>query len=405
MDPEHYCSLIATKTDKVEYCAYEPREEVYETVIVKITRYNLAKLNSFKQSAFKLSEDKMNKDHFFRIAAILIVTAMLLAACAPKATEAPAVTEAPAATEAPVVTEAPVATEAPAATEAPVATEAPAAEKTTIKVWTWAWPPIINYIETIAKEYEAANPNVDVVYEFLPAFGEGSYNDQVRSSYAMDLTPDVFFIQDTETYEFVSKDLVQEIDENALQALGASSFDDLKARYEPGVLEGWSYQDKFYGIPNEASVIVGYVNTQHLKDAGIDPATVKLDTWEDIVDTCKKTIQKDANGNFTRVCYRMELQTIQFVMHDLHDFTRNFGGSILSPDMAKCTLNQPEGLKALEYYLWLNRPEGAGVTDPSFGTQEGGAWQADWAAGMSTFAFTNPAATMGYAAEGTAAYE
>ena len=52
----------------------------------------------------------------------------------------------------------------------------------------------------------------------------------------------------------------------------------------------------------------------------------------------------------------------------------------------------------------MNRPEEAGVTDPSFGTQEGGAWQADWAAGMSTFAFTNPAATMGYAAEGTAAY-
>ncbi len=52
------------------------------------------------------------------IVSVIIVLAMLLAACA-KPTAAP--------TMAPVVTEAPVATEAPMATEAPVATEAPAA--------------------------------------------------------------------------------------------------------------------------------------------------------------------------------------------------------------------------------------------------------------------------------------
>jgi len=329
-------------------------------------------------------EAKMNKKHLIQLATTLVVMSILLTACGPNATP----TVAPA-------------TQAPA-TQAP-ATQAPQ-EKVQIKVWTWEWAPIHNYIDAIVSEFEAANPNITVVYETLPGFGEGNYNDQVRSSYATGTSADVFFIQDTETYEFVSKGLVREIDAEALQSLGVASLDELKARYEPGVLEGWEYQGKFYGIPNEASVIVGYVNTEHLREAGIDPATVKLDTWEDIVAVAKQTIKKDANGNFTRVGYRMELQTIQFVMHDLANFTRNFGGSVLNAETTKCTLNQPEGIKALEYYLWLNRPEGAGVTDPAFGTQEGGAWQADWAAGLSTFVFTNPAATMGYAAEGTAAY-
>jgi ABC-type glycerol-3-phosphate transport system substrate-binding protein len=312
---------------------------------------------------------------YFRLASILIIASIFFAACAPAQTPSP-------------IQE----------------TEVPPAEKAQIKVWTWEWAPIHEFIDAIVEEFESENPNVDVVYETLPAFGEGSYNDQVRSSFATGTTPDVFFIQDTETYEFVSKNLVNEVDVGSLQYFNANSLDELKSLYEPGVLDGWAYEGKYYGIPNEASVIVGYVNTEHLKEAGLDPATVKLETWEDIVDVSKKTIQKDANGNFTRVGYRMELQTIQFVMHDLHNFTRNFGGSILNADQTKCVLNQPEGIKALEYYLWLNRPEGAGVTDPAFGTQEGGAWQADWAAGLSTFVFTNPAATMGYAADGTAAY-
>jgi ABC-type glycerol-3-phosphate transport system substrate-binding protein len=326
----------------------------------------------------------MSKKYFIRLITILAVISILLVACGPKAT--------------PIVSPP---TQAPA-TQAP-ATQA-SAEKVQIKIWTWEWAPIHNFIDTIISEFEAANPNIDVVYETLPGFGEGSYNDKLRASFATGDTPDVFFIQDTETYEFVSKNLVREIDSGALTDLGATSLDELKARYEPGVLEGWAYQGHYYGIPNEASVEVGYVNTQQLKEAGIDPATVKLDTWEDVVAVAKQTIQKDANGNFTRVGFRFELQTIQFLMHDLANFTRNFGGSVLNADTTKCTLNQPEGVKALEYYLWLTRPEGAGVSDPSFGTQEGGAWQADWAAGLSTFVFTNPAATIGYAAEGTAAY-
>jgi multiple sugar transport system substrate-binding protein len=253
-------------------------------------------------------------------------------------------------------------------------------------------------------EFEAANPNITVVYETLPGFGEGNYNDLLRASYATDNTPDVFFIQDTETYEFVSKGLVREIDAEALQSLGIASLDVLKATYEPGVLEGWEYQGKFYGIPNEASVIVGYVNTDHLKEAGIDPATVKLETWEDVVAVAKQTMKKDASGNFTRVGLRMDLQSLSLFMHDLTNFINNFSGSILNVEGTKCMLNQTEGVKAIEYYLWLNRPEGAGISDPHFGTQEGGAYQADWGAGMATFLFTNPAATMGYAAEGTAAY-
>ena len=62
----------------------------------------------------------MPKKRISFVLAIVIVTAMLLAACGPKATEAP-----------------PVATEAPMATEAPVVTEAPAATPQQLEVFSW----------------------------------------------------------------------------------------------------------------------------------------------------------------------------------------------------------------------------------------------------------------------------
>ncbi len=62
----------------------------------------------------------------FRYFAIVLIVAMLLAACAPAAPQPPSSTQAPAATEAPAPTQPPAATEAPAPTQPPAATEAPA---------------------------------------------------------------------------------------------------------------------------------------------------------------------------------------------------------------------------------------------------------------------------------------
>jgi len=286
--------------------------------------------------------------------------------------------------------------------EKPIISE-PEQDKVTIHIETWAWPPIIEYINGIIEEFEAENPNIEIEYNTLPAFGEGGYMDNVRSSYVTGDTPDIFFIQNTSTLEFVTRDLVRPIDDEALEALGADSLEDYVARYEPGVPDGWAHDGTYYGVPNEASVMVFYANKQYLVDGGYDPETVKLETWEDVVEVGKDLVQTDDDGNFTRVAFRMGALDSHNVIHDMHIFTKYFGGSILSPDGTQCTFNQPEAVEGVEYYLWLTNE--SGVSDPAFGTQEGGAHQLDWANGLSAFLFTNPAATMGYAGEGTPAYD
>lgn len=104
----------------------------------------------------------------FKIYSLLFVLVMLVSACTPAAapTEAPA---APAATEAPAAaapTEAPVVA---AATEAPAAPAAPT-EKTVITMSssTYVEAPHKAAYDAIEQLFEAANPDIDIVYNGVP---------------------------------------------------------------------------------------------------------------------------------------------------------------------------------------------------------------------------------------------
>jgi raffinose/stachyose/melibiose transport system substrate-binding protein len=109
---------------------------------------------------------------------LLVITALLLAACgggattqAPQATQAPVVeTQAPVVTEAPQVTEAAAVTEAPAATAAATeaATEAPAAQggEVTLVVWDQFQREVESgVIDQLDKEFEADHPGVTIQRE------------------------------------------------------------------------------------------------------------------------------------------------------------------------------------------------------------------------------------------------
>lgn len=117
----------------------------------------------------------MKSMHVLRIFVNALVAIVILAGCA-QATPTQAPAPAPAETQAPAApaqTEAPAApaqTEAPAApakTEAPAATQAPA-EQITLHINWFAWAPA-DQLSVLVKDYTAANPNVKVVVDTVPA--------------------------------------------------------------------------------------------------------------------------------------------------------------------------------------------------------------------------------------------
>jgi glycerol kinase len=120
---------------------------------------------------------------------VMLIAAMLLAACA-----TPAPTEAPAEPEAPVA-------EAPA-TEAPAEPEAPAAGKTVLNVWSFT-----NEIMTMAVAFEGKHPDVDVVYTMIP-MTNGEYQTKLMATLGTDAVPDVVALEAAFVKSYVESDFL-----------------------------------------------------------------------------------------------------------------------------------------------------------------------------------------------------
>ncbi len=118
----------------------------------------------------------------FKLFALFVVLAMVLAACAPAATPAPEV-EAPAA-EAPAE-----ATQAPAAAEPTKAAEAaPAAEEVTLTIESWRNDDLTIWSDVIIPAFEAKYPNIKVVFApSAPAEYNGVLNTKLEGGTAGDL--------------------------------------------------------------------------------------------------------------------------------------------------------------------------------------------------------------------------
>ncbi len=142
-----------------------------------------------------------------RLLALLIVAALVLAACPAPAepTTAPAAvapTTAPAAEEAPAAEVAP--TEAPAAEEPAAA--APA-EKEILNVWSFT-----NEIMTMATAYEGKNPGVDIKYTMIP-MTNGEYQTKLKAALGTADAPDVIALEAAFVKQFVESDMLADLGE------------------------------------------------------------------------------------------------------------------------------------------------------------------------------------------------
>ena len=152
---------------------------------------------------------------------VLLVVAMLLAACAPKA---PAATEAPAA----AATEAPVA----AATEAPVE-----AGKTVLNVWSFT-----NEILTMAVAFEKTHPDVDVVYTMIP-MTNGEYQTKLMATLGTDAVPDVVALEAAFVKQYVESDFLADLTDLKQYADALKTYPAVvEVGTYDGVIKAYSYQ-------------------------------------------------------------------------------------------------------------------------------------------------------------------
>lgn len=207
---------------------------------------------------------------------ILLVLAVIAAACG-----GPATTIAP--TKAPQATEALPATTAPAATTAPQ----PAATQETITIvhWQHHFEARAKIVEELAKEFEAANPNIKIDFQSIP------YNDyfqKIGPSLEAGTGPDVFQIPGSLVREFYDRGQLAPVPTEVYSTA------DIESDFLPWTIQLLKQGGQYVGLPTDVQSFVLFYNDDLFKDAGLDPSK-DLETWDEFNEAAVKLTKREGD--------------------------------------------------------------------------------------------------------------
>jgi len=243
---------------------------------------------------------------------LLIVMSLLLGACA-QAT--PAI--APAADE-------------PAPQAQPEATAAPAAEQTTIKVMSFFAYDNPEVEEAVVKAFEDKNPDIKVEFESVPM---SDIFLKYKTLIAGDVAPDVMAMNFDNAYVFGAMGALEPLDE----WIGKGGYD--TSTVFQSTLDMFKVEGVQYSLPATFSDVVLFFN-KDLFDAADLEYPQRDWTQEDLVAAAQAlTSDTDGDGKIDQWGYTFPWWPVVLEMYD---------ASIWSEDGTTCTLNSPEGVKAIQ---------------------------------------------------------
>ncbi len=250
---------------------------------------------------------------------LLIVSATVLAACAPAAAPTTAATKPPAA-----ATQAPTQAPTEAATQAPTA----APEPVTIQYWHTHSDPETAQLDKVIAAFEAANPGIKVE---PTRYAYNDYKTALLTAISSGEVPDVARIDIAWVSEFADQGALAQLDGKM------PDFDSLTKDAYPGPLSTNVWKDHYYGLPLDTNTQVLLWNKKLFDAAGISapPATME----EFAADACKLSdAAKNQYGYAEGGTYFWAPAPIFYAM----------GGKIVDDKMTTATgyVNGPESVAA-----------------------------------------------------------
>ncbi len=246
---------------------------------------------------------------------VLVISALVLAACAPAA---PPPTEAPAA-----------ATAAPAApTAAPAApTTAPAAAApVTITVWDYygeATP-----IKPLIEPFEKANPDIKIQYE---ALDWDTTQEKLNVVLTGGTPPDVTTVDMTWLPKFASLGAFADLKEFSGGQMNGVAFKDA---YTPGGLEAITFNGQIVAALYDFDVYALYYRADLFEQKGLQPPK----TWDELVTVAHKLAEGE------KYLYEFDADTF----HGSQWIYEN-GGTLLNADNTAAAFNSPEAVEAITF--------------------------------------------------------
>ena len=106
--------------------------------------------------------------------------------------------------------------------------------------------------------------------------------------------------------------------------------------FYPPLLDAFKFENKTYGFPKDASPLAMFYNPDMLAAAGVQPPT----NWDELTAAAKKL----TSGKVAGVCLSADLARAGA-------FIYQNGGTIYTADKTALTIDSPESVAAIDYYL------------------------------------------------------
>ena len=205
-----------------------------------------------------------------------------------------------------------------------------APEKTQVKVLTWWLTGFEKYLGSMEKEFEAANPNIDVVLQNF----DGDINQTLTTRIASGDVPDLVNLNNETAITYYQQGVLEPLD------LYLKPAD--KNAYIPALWNKCVFDGRYnYAFPWYASPQVMFINDSVFAKAGLDPKKPPK-TWEDMYKYSQVIKKKTGVYGFA-----MEFANIAW------EEILRVGENVFTPDLKAVAFNTPKVAARLEYFRKL----------------------------------------------------
>lgn len=220
---------------------------------------------------------------------------------------------------------------------------AAAEEKVSVEIY---YPVVVSgsvatLLEELMAEFEAANPDIDLV----PVFA-GSYGDvlnKMTNSLQAGNAPQLVIVENDKLYSMIAQDAAYCLDE-FIAAEGENFLSD----YYDVYMKTCQFEGSTYAMPFQRSVLTMYYNRDMFAAAGLPDRAPA--TWQEMLDWGAKLTKKDENGNAT--CWGVRIGTSGWACQSMMITAAN--GELFFAEDGKSINVQTEAIKnAFQYYLDL----------------------------------------------------
>lgn len=217
----------------------------------------------------------------------------------------------------------------PADTDTGAATGEDASGVTQLQLMGWTSSDAENSrLQSVVDAFNESHPEYNVTLSLVP-----DYDTKLQTSLAGGTPPDVFYVDSFRLLDYVEAEALMPIGEQAVEA------DD----FYPSLRDAFTVDGTFYCPPKDFSTLGLQYNEALFDAAGIDYPTADW-TWDDLRAAAEALTDADS-GTYGMVLSADFARWIAFLYQA--------GGSVTDEEFTQMTIDSPEALEAMNFYVGL----------------------------------------------------